>query len=47
MPAVIEIPGGYFRQYVTVVDSVLPRNAGGRLLTGKLREQVNWGDPLR
>jgi acyl-CoA synthetase (AMP-forming)/AMP-acid ligase II len=34
-------------QYVTVVDSALPRNAGGKLLKGKLREQVHWGDPLR
>jgi acyl-CoA synthetase (AMP-forming)/AMP-acid ligase II len=34
-------------QYVTVVDNALPRNAGGKLLKGKLREQVQWGDPLR
>jgi acyl-CoA synthetase (AMP-forming)/AMP-acid ligase II len=34
-------------QYVTVVDTALPRNAGGKLLKGKLREQVRWGDPLR
>jgi acyl-CoA synthetase (AMP-forming)/AMP-acid ligase II len=34
-------------QYVTVVYSALPRNAGGKLLKGKLREQVQWGDPLR
>jgi acyl-CoA synthetase (AMP-forming)/AMP-acid ligase II len=34
-------------QYVTVMDSALPRNAGGKLLKGKLREQVRWGDPLR
>ncbi len=34
-------------QYVTVVDEALPRNAGGKLLKGKLREQVRWGDPLR
>jgi acyl-CoA synthetase (AMP-forming)/AMP-acid ligase II len=34
-------------QYVTVVDGALPRNAGGKLLKGKLREQVQWGDPLR
>ncbi len=34
-------------QYVTVVDSALPRNAGGKLLKGRLREQVQWGDPLR
>jgi acyl-CoA synthetase (AMP-forming)/AMP-acid ligase II len=34
-------------QYVTVVTDALPRNAGGKLLKGKLREQVQWGDPLR
>jgi acyl-CoA synthetase (AMP-forming)/AMP-acid ligase II len=34
-------------QYVTVVDAALPRNAGGKLLKGKLREQVQWGDSLR
>jgi len=34
-------------QYVTVVGEALPRNAGGKLLKGKLREQVRWGDPLR
>jgi acyl-CoA synthetase (AMP-forming)/AMP-acid ligase II len=34
-------------QFVTVVDGALPRNAGGKLLKGKLREQVQWGDPLR
>jgi acyl-CoA synthetase (AMP-forming)/AMP-acid ligase II len=34
-------------QYVTIVDSALPRNAGGKVLKGKLREQVRWGDPLR
>ena len=27
--------------------NALPRNAGGKLLKGKLREQVRWGDPLR
>jgi acyl-CoA synthetase (AMP-forming)/AMP-acid ligase II len=34
-------------QYVTVVDSALPRNAGGKLLKARLREQVQWGEPLR
>lgn len=34
-------------QYVTVVTAPLPRNAGGKLLKGKLREQVNWGRALR
>ena len=34
-------------QYVTVVESALPRNAGGKLLKARLREQVRWGEPLR
>jgi acyl-CoA synthetase (AMP-forming)/AMP-acid ligase II len=34
-------------QYVTIATSALPRNAGGKLLKGTLREQVQWGDPLR
>jgi acyl-CoA synthetase (AMP-forming)/AMP-acid ligase II len=34
-------------QYVTVVDEALPRNAGGKLLKGKLRKEVRWGEPLR
>lgn len=34
-------------QYVTVVDTALPRNAGGKLLKAKLRERVRWGAPRR
>lgn len=34
-------------QYVTVVDTALPRNAGGKLLKARLREQVRWGESLR
>ncbi|MEU9859497.1 AMP-binding protein [Streptomyces sp. NPDC047971] len=34
-------------QYVTVVTEALPRNAGGKLLKNRLRDQVRWGDPLR
>lgn len=34
-------------QYVTVASEALPRNAGGKLLKARLREQVQWGDPLR
>ncbi|HEY0225855.1 MAG TPA: class I adenylate-forming enzyme family protein [Mycobacterium sp.] len=34
-------------QYVTLATDALPRNAGGKLLKAKLREQVQWGDPLR
>lgn len=31
----------------TVVTEALPRNAGGKLLKNRLRDQVRWGDPLR
>jgi len=52
IPAVLEHCRGQLAdfkvpQYVTVVDEALPRNAGGKLLKGKLRGQVRWDDPLR
>ncbi|OBF22863.1 acyl-CoA dehydrogenase [Mycobacterium kubicae] len=52
VPAVIEHCRGQLAdfkvpQYVTVMTSPLPRNAGGKLLKGKLREQVQWGPTLR
>ncbi len=34
-------------QYVTIATGALPRNAGGKLLKGKLREQVQWGEQFR
>jgi acyl-CoA synthetase (AMP-forming)/AMP-acid ligase II len=34
-------------QYVSVVAEALPRNAGGKLLKGQLREHVQWGQALR
>jgi acyl-CoA synthetase (AMP-forming)/AMP-acid ligase II len=34
-------------QYITVVAEELPRTASGKLLKGQLREQVQWGPPLR
>lgn len=34
-------------QYVSVADAALPRNAGGKLLKGQLRGNVDWGQPLR
>ncbi|WP_425489043.1 class I adenylate-forming enzyme family protein [Mycobacterium vicinigordonae] len=34
-------------QYVSVATTPLPRNAGGKLLKGALREQVQWGPALR
>ncbi|SOJ54489.1 Long-chain-fatty-acid--CoA ligase FadD13 [Mycobacterium simulans] len=52
VPAVLEHCRGQLAdfkvpQYVTVVTSALPRNAGGKLLKGALREQIHWGPPLR
>ncbi len=52
VPAVLEHCRGQLAdfkvpQYVTVVAEALPRNAGGKLLKGKLRNQVQWGNPLR
>jgi len=52
VPAVLEHCRGQLAdfkipQYVTVVAEALPRNAGGKLLKGKLRGQVRWGDQLR
>jgi acyl-CoA synthetase (AMP-forming)/AMP-acid ligase II len=34
-------------QYITVVTEDLPRNPSGKLLKNRLREQVQWGPPLR
>ncbi|MFI1717682.1 class I adenylate-forming enzyme family protein [Streptomyces litmocidini] len=34
-------------QYAVVVTEALPRNAGGKVLKNRLRDQVRWGDPLR
>lgn len=34
-------------QYVSVTAEALPRNAGGKLLKGRLRDQVQWGAALR
>ncbi|MEB3368957.1 class I adenylate-forming enzyme family protein [Saccharopolyspora mangrovi] len=34
-------------QYVVVSDQPLPRNPGGKLLKGRLRDDVEWGQPLR
>lgn len=52
VPAVLEHCRGRLAdfkvpQYVTVADGPLPRNAGGKLLKARLRDQVRWGDPLR
>ncbi|GAB2736460.1 class I adenylate-forming enzyme family protein [Salinifilum aidingensis] len=34
-------------QYVDVRSEPLPRNPGGKLLKGNLREQTEWGSPVR
>ncbi|MUL66191.1 acyl-CoA dehydrogenase [Mycobacterium sp. CBMA 234] len=34
-------------QYVSVSTVPLPRNAGGKLLKGQLRDSVQWGAPVR
>jgi acyl-CoA synthetase (AMP-forming)/AMP-acid ligase II len=34
-------------QYLTVWDGPLPRNPGGKILKEHLRQQVEWGEPLR
>ena len=34
-------------QYVSVQTDPLPRNPGGKILKKQLREDVEWGDPLR
>jgi acyl-CoA synthetase (AMP-forming)/AMP-acid ligase II len=34
-------------QYIAVRSEPLPRNPGGKVLKGQLREETKWGDPLR
>lgn len=34
-------------QYITVVSEALPRTASGKLLKSQLRQEVQWGSPLR
>ncbi len=34
-------------QYVALRDQPLPRNPGGKVLKRQLREQTEWGEPLR
>ena len=34
-------------QYVAVRGDPLPRNPGGKVLKAQLREQTDWGKPLR
>jgi acyl-CoA synthetase (AMP-forming)/AMP-acid ligase II len=34
-------------QYIAVRSEPLPRNPGGKVLKKQLREETEWGDPLR
>lgn len=34
-------------QYMAISEEALPRNPGGKILKKQLREDVDWGDPLR
>jgi acyl-CoA synthetase (AMP-forming)/AMP-acid ligase II len=34
-------------QYVSVREDPLPRNPGGKLLKTRLRDETDWGSPLR
>ena len=34
-------------QYVAVREEPLPRNPSGKLLKKQLREETDWGEPLR
>jgi acyl-CoA synthetase (AMP-forming)/AMP-acid ligase II len=42
-----QLAGFKIPQYIVVMDQPLPRNPGGKLLKGNLRETVQWGAPLR
>ena len=34
-------------QYVAMRDEPLPRNPGGKVLKAQLRDETDWGEPLR
>ena len=34
-------------QYVAVLSQPLPRNPGGKVLKAQLRDEIDWGRPLR
>jgi acyl-CoA synthetase (AMP-forming)/AMP-acid ligase II len=34
-------------QYVAVLSGPLPRNPGGKVLKAQLRDETDWGKPLR
>ena len=34
-------------QYVAIREEALPRNPAGKILKGQLRDEIEWGEPLR
>jgi long-chain acyl-CoA synthetase len=34
-------------QYIAIEDHPLPRNPGGKVLKRELRDETDWGEPLR
>jgi hypothetical protein len=34
-------------QYVSIRTEPLPRNPGGKVLKSQLRQDIDWGEPLR
>jgi acyl-CoA synthetase (AMP-forming)/AMP-acid ligase II len=34
-------------QYIAVLSEPLPRNPGGKVLKAQLRDETDWGKPLR
>jgi len=34
-------------QFIAVRDQPLPRNPAGKVIKGQLREETEWGKPLR
>ena len=42
-----QLAGFKIPQYVVLSGRPLPRNPGGKVLKGNLRNNVTWGDPLR
>jgi acyl-CoA synthetase (AMP-forming)/AMP-acid ligase II len=42
-----QLAGFKVPQYVAVLSQPLPRNPGGKVLKAKLRDETDWGEPLR
>jgi long-chain acyl-CoA synthetase len=43
----VHLAGFKVPQYIAIQEQPLPRNPGGKLLKRKLRDEIDWGDPLR